>query len=430
MKRVGICLAVAGLALAASAEDLSQTDLQAALDELRSLKEMQAATDARIQALEEVLLQGASSTVQQAESDADVMRLASTALPETQTPAEGAPDKLAQTADMLLRFEGNYSDSSRADRERGVMRARLGATYQVDDRMEVGALLETGDSEDPNSGYLTFDEFADDFEISLSRAYVSYDLGGVNIIGGKFPKPFRSTDLLWDGDVNPVGLALQSDWQVSSNSSIDLSGIYFVVDENSTGPDSQMIGGQLAFDSGIGEALSLGLALGYYDYELDHVGGADGGDFRNNLLNTNGGYLSDYDLVDVLASATWSGLSERWPVGIEIDYVTNTGAAVDADTAIGVDLDIGRTSQPHDWGMSYGYGEVGVDAVLGAFSNDNFAIGTNYMVHEFGASYLLTENVTLSGALYHYKPLNSLYAAGFMPDEWLDRLRLNVSIAY
>ena len=105
-------------------------------------------------------------------------------------------------------------------------------------------------------------------------------------------------------------------------------------------------------------------------------------------------------------------------------------AAVDGDTALGIDLNVGRASQPRDLSFAYGYGETEVDAVLAAFSHDNYSFATNYMAHELGVSYVLTDNVSLAASLYHYKPLTSAYAGTSMPDEWLDRIRLNLAISY
>ena len=426
-------IAMTGLAVALPvySQELSPADLQAALEELRELKAIQQETSERINALENALAGSTSvAAISTAESPELLVDSSSTVMAAAAPTEDLFGDRLDFTGDMLFRFEGNYSDGPSVDRERGVMRARIGATYKVDDRLTVGGLLETGDPDDPNSGYLTFDEFADDFEISLSRAYASYDFGAATVFGGKFPKPFKSTDLIWDGDVNPAGVGLQSGWDLSDNSRLETSGIFFVIDEDSGGADSHMLGGQVAFSIAPSDAFGLMFAAGYYDYELGSVNGAGSGDFLNNLRAVNGDYLSDYDLIDLLLTAKWSGISERWPISLSLDYVQNRGAAVAADEAIGLDLAFGRSSQPHDWSLSYGYGETGVDAVLGAFSHDNYAISTNYMSHEFGLAYVLSENLKMTGALYHYKPLDSLYLGTGMTNDWLNRLRLNIALSY
>lgn len=424
----GAAVASAVLAGQSAADSISDAELRAAFAELEALKKTQAETAARIRAIEGKLL--GVEALGEAAAGTEASESGETGRAE----APGAPashGKLDISGDMLFRFEGNYSDSGRsADRERSVMRARLGATYAVNDRLAIGGLLETGDPDDPNSGYLTLSNFADDLQVSLSRAYASYDFGGTTLFAGKFEKPFLSTDLLWDGDVNPMGVAARSRIPVSAGSALDLSGILFVVDENAAGDDSHMFGTQAHLRSDWSPALKTDIAVAYYDYELGSVGGADAGDFRTNLLRPDGTYVSDYDLLDLVARVSWSGISEQWPVALTVNHVTNLGAAVEEDTALGVDLNVGRSSQPHDLSFAYGYGETEVDAVLAAFSHDNYSFATNYMAHEFGARYVLAENVSLSASLYHYKPLRSAYAGSLVPGEWLDRVRLNLAISF
>ncbi len=415
------------LAVPATAGGLSREDLNAALAELEALKKIQAETDARIQKLEAAL--AVETEVIRASKTTPVTLEAAVSDTQIAEQISSATDGLNLTADMMLRFEGNYSGTG-PGRERGVMRSRLGATYQIDPRLKVGALLETGDPDDPNSGYLTFDEFADDFDVSLSRAFLEYQLGAVSLIGGKFVRPFKSTDLLWDSDVNPMGVAARSQIDIGSASTLKLSGIFSVVDENVNGADSHMLGGQASLATTLGDSLEFSAALGFFDYTLGSISGADVGDFRSNLRDEAGGYLSDYDLLDLILSAEWAGLSEDWPVELTLDYVQNLGSAADDDIAIGLDVKFGPSKRPGDLRYAYGYSEAGVDSVLAAFSHDNYAIATNYMAHEFGLHFLVTEQLWLSGSIYHYKPLSVRYSSDLAASEWLNRVRLNLGVTF
>ena len=421
-------MAMTAIACPALGQESAPATFQAILEEIEALKADQARTAARIEALESSLnsLQGNEGPA--LETPERLPQQASLSAP-AEAPASRL-DKLNVTSDLLLRYEGNFSDEDDPDRERGVMRARLGATYEVSDLVTVGALLETGDPDDPNSGYLTMSDFADDFEISLSRAYAAFNLGNTTIYGGKFPKPFDSMDLLWDGDVNPMGVSAVYETPLSNALSLRASGIYFIVDESAGGPDSDMIGGQIKLTATPADGWQAWIAGAYYDYELGSVEGADAGDIRSNLIMPDGHYLSDFDILDVLTGVTWSGLSPDWPVTLRGDYVVNQGAAVDGDTAYHIDLIAGKSSAPGDLGFSLGYGQAEVDAVLAAFSNDNFGLATNYEAYKFGLDYVPVEHVRLSAAFYHYKVLDEAFAGSNLPDDWLDRLRLNLILSF
>src|SRR3546814_9282102 len=86
--------------------------------------------------------------------------------------------------------------------------ARLRATYKIDDHFAVGARIATGDPDDPNSTDVTLGNFVDDFQVSLDQAWIRYTNGGLTAHAGKFAQQFQRTDMLWDGDVSPQGVAV------------------------------------------------------------------------------------------------------------------------------------------------------------------------------------------------------------------------------
>lgn len=399
-----------------------------ALDELRTLllelKAEQARIGARIEALEAELERSAGSPPREAAATAPPLPA------EADAVEEARPSRLRLSGDVRLRYEGNFGDADAPARNRGAMRARLRAEYSVLDNLVVGAELATGSSDDPNSTDVTLSNFVDDLEVSLSRAFARYSLGPIDALGGKFANPFRRTDLVWDGDVNPQGAALVYSQPLGAAASLRAAGLYFLVDEAVAGPDSTMIGGQLALEAGPHPDLRASLAAGYYDYRLDSLAGADAGDFRSNLRDGAGGYLSDFDLVDVIAALTYGGLGERWPLSVTGNYVTNLGAATAEDTGFAFTLTAGRTQTPGDWRLGYGYMQAEVDAVLAAFSHDNLAIATNYRAHSLTLDFVPANHLTLNATLYRYRPLDMAYAGTNTPDDWLERLRLNLMVSF
>ena len=410
------------LAAAAQAESETDDSVQALRAELERLKAAQAEGALAIQKLEgriaalEVPATAQESLPRQSEAPAVLAQVAA------------PPSRLDVSGDFRLRYEGNYGDDDDPDWDRGVLRARLGATYAVNEQLTIGARLATGDPDDPNSSDVTLSNFADDFDVSLDAAYAKLALAGATLWGGKFQLPFTRTDLVWDGDVNPQGVGANYVVPLGGGA-LKLAGLYFLVDHSVAGSDSSMLGAQLGFDLPVTENFRAELAAGWYDYALPGVAGADAGDLRSNLIGPDGRYVSDFDLLDVIGSLAFHG-RESWPLRLTAEYVRNLGARTSGDTGYSIELFAGKTAGKGDWRLGYGYSVAEVDAVLAAFSHDNTTIATNYRQHALVLNYAITKDVILDATLYHYRPYDAEFSGVNDPEDWLDRLRLNVLVNF
>jgi len=414
----------------------SGADKDARITELEARLEAQ---EVRIRQLEERLLtavEGRPLAAASAVSQSSVSAVPATSeVSQTPRVATAAPpppagsSALSISGDLRLRYEHNGSDNDAPDDGRGVLRARLRAAYQVNDWLELGGQLATGSQDDPNTTDVTLGNFDDDLEVSLDQAYAHITRGGLDIWSGKIPQVFRRTDLVWDGDVSPQGIAARYRVPISSGVSLGATGIYFPIDRSVTGPDSTMTGGQIELAAG-GSMWSGALAAAYYDYRLGSVATADAGDFRGNLLGPDGRYLSDFDLIDVIAEVSVRPWGARWPISLTADYVKNLGAATAADSGYSVALALGRASEAGDWRFGYGYTQAEADAVFAAFSHDNINLATNYRLHSLTADYAYRKDLILNATLYLYRPDDPLYARAEDPDDWLSRLRLNALFTF
>lgn len=416
---LALCAAL-GLALPALsfAQSPSSEVLADLKQQLEVLKAEQAQRDARIRHIEQAL--------SQVTGDAPATMPAPQTAPVVTAGAPAAPDaqRLKLSGDLRVRAQGDYSDDLAANRNSSQVRARIGATYAISDRVLIGARLATGDPDDPNSTDVQLSNFADDLQVSLDQAYVQLNLDQWKLFLGKFPQPFSRTDLVWDSDVNPQGVAATYRGDLRNGAAVRANTMFFVVDESAAGPDSTMTGVQLGFDSPKFGHWKFDVTGGYYDYRLGSIAGADSGDFRSNLRDADGRYLSDFNLVNVLGGATYEGFGARWPVRASFDYVNNRGAATDADTGYAADLTVGRVSQPGDWRLGYGYQQAETDAVFAAFSHDNLGLATNYRLHSLTLDYATGPRTLLTGIWYHYRPLDARDAGARDPHDWLDRFRL------
>jgi len=404
------------------AQTLDHNEREQIIEQLRQLREQQAQI-ARMQ-------QQTEHSIRALESRLDVASPPAAKTGEPVASSSGAlasawSDRLKVSGDFRVRAQGDYSDNDARDRVTGQVRARLGATFDVNERVTVGARVVTGDSNDPNSTDVQLSNWDDDFEISLDLAYVQLNFGDLKVYGGKIPQPFVRTDLVWDGDVNPQGVSAVYKHPLANGGALRASGLLFAVDSQAAGSDSYMGGVQLGFDSPSWGPFKFNVSAGYYDYSLGSMVGGDAGDWRTNRLDPmTGRYVSDYRLLDIVTGVSWQGNNAKWPLRVVGDYVRNLGAVDNEDTGFGVDVTLGRASQAGDWRFTYGYSQTDVDAVLSAFSHDNLGIATNYKLHALTVDYTWMPKTLLSAIWYHYKPNNPLYAGSHQPDDWLDRFRV------
>lgn len=210
------------------------------------------------------------------------------------------------------------------------------------------------------------------------------------------------------------------------DSRIRAGAMFFLIDEQAVGGDSTMWGAQLGYDTQPWSDLKLDLSASYLDYQLGSITGADAGDFRSNLRNAAGGYLSDFNLADLIVGATWSGLGPRWPLRMSGDLVRNLGARTSEDTGYSVDLSVGRLARPGDWRVGYTHAMAETDAVLAAFSHDNIALGSNYDLRGLTLDYVALPGAMLTAIWYHYRP----HVAPAAGDAWQDRFRVSLTTTF
>jgi len=337
------------------------------------------------------------------------------------------------SGDFRLRWERTSEQEPTAQplildpRNRWVVRFRSGVTRQFGKLTNFGVRVATGSRGDPNSTDITLGDFADRLEISVDRAFLELKHEGAFLTGGKFANPFTTTELVWDGDVNPQGVAGSLAPSGKHQVTPKLLGIFYVVDEDTINPDSFMVGGQGQVTIKTSASWSAVLAGGYYDYSIKSLRHADSGDTRSNRLAPGGAaYLSDFDLLDAMVTFDHRGFGARYPVKFVADFVKNLGAD-NKDDGFGLDLFVGRASAQGDMRFRYGYSQADTDAVLAAFSHDNTTLATNYKQHSLTFDYQARKDVQLNATWYVYRKLDALSAD---PNPWIKRLRLNAMVIF
>lgn len=335
--------------------------------------------------------------------------------------------------DARVRYEANTATDDAPARHRGVLRLRVGAAVELNDLFRVGARVVTGDGGDPRTADVTIGEFGDDLELSFDRAFLEMRLDRGLATAGKFANPFATTELVWDADVNPAGAA---GWVEPSRIGAfmpRLTGIFMLVDERSRDSDGTMWGAQAQWRREWSGGVGLEVAAAYWDYTIPSLAGADDpGDTRGNVLTPDGtAYLSDFDLADLTATLTLPGPSEAYPVRVVADVVKNLGAAIDEDTGFQVEVRVGKEWVRRHVELRAGYGQCETDAVLGAFSNDNLPLATNYRNHTLRAAYGVRDDTALSLTWYLFGRLHDdPRPPDADPDELASRVRLDLMVRF
>ena len=346
--------------------------------------------------------------------------------------AQAQSNPLNFSGDFRVRYErtskqepGGQPDI-RDPRNREVVRFRFGLNKKINGLFNFGARIATGSPDDPNTTDITIGDFVNDLSISLDRAYVEFTYHDLFLTGGKFGNPFLTTEMVWDGDVNLQGIGASYTFSSSKQITPKFSGVYYIVDEQTNNPDSYMWGGQVQLSAKPDANWGLTLAGAYYDYNIQSLTNAGAGDvLSNNIFG--GAYLSDFDLLDIIAMVDYRGLSPRYPVRLVADFVKNRGAEVDEDAGFGLDLYVGQSSKKSDLRFQYGYTKTETDAVLAAFSHDNTTLATNYEQHTLGVDYVVVDDTILNLTLYLYR--QNQVAPG-IENDFFTRIRLNALVKF
>jgi len=311
--------------------------------------------------------------------------------------------KVKISGDMRYRYE-HIAQQGKKSRQRDRIRMRLGLDGQVNDQLKLKARLASG-SADPVSTNQTLDGAFSSKNIWFDRAYFDWQASeNVKVYGGKMSNPFfkpGGSQLLWDGDLNPEGLAFS--FQGSGESQPFLNVAHFWADERSGGSDARVFGVQGGVEFG-GKNTTATVGLGYYNYtslkgQPPLVDVTDS--FGNTVItDTNTGdifYANGFKELEAFAQVDWK--AGGTPVSLYGDWVTNTDAGAD-DTGWLVGVDFGSTKNPGDWKFGYNYRRVEADAVLGAWCDSDFAGGgTDGKGHVFGLGVGIAKN-TSAGLTY------------------------------
>lgn len=317
-------------------------------------------------------------------------------------------EKVTIKGDFRYRHQTDDPENG-LERNRNRFRARIGIDAKLDDQTKLGFQLASGSS-DPISTNQTLDEGFSSKQVNIDLAYFQWNPArakGVTLAGGKIKNPFFTpgeTEMIWDGDLNPEGIAgtFESSGSETAKFFITLAG--FWVEENSSSPDAGLRAAQAGVTlTGKSKKVSATFGGSFYDYSnaKGYSTFYDYEDSFGNSIDMNDAYMYDYNLLEGFAQVTANAGST--PFSIFASVVSN-GDADSAKTGFLVGASIGQAKKTGSAMFRYNYRKVERDAVVGAFTDSDFGGGgTDRKGHEIGLDVMASSKVKLGATVFLVK---------------------------
>jgi hypothetical protein len=288
------------------------------------------------------------------------------------------------------------------DRTRLRYRARFGFNANVTDRVSAVLRLAVGNELEPVSTDETLGDYFNRDDVVADRAYVRYAVTDQLVLfAGRMANPFYTTNMIWDGDVNPEGVAGTFERPVGDANLFATAGLFAVQENADSTKDRYLYAGQVGVEEvklWAGASAKLGLAYYYYT----NIEGRVGEPGTRNLVLQKGNTLIDIDpragfILPALASRfrtlDLTGaldqtlgdhvLTASFDLAKNLAYDANLLLRQPLLTEPGGDLawlaslsyGTPKVANRGDWQGTLSYRRIESDAVLAAFNEGDFNLG-------------------------------------------------------
>lgn len=311
--------------------------------------------------------------------------------------------RLSVYGDGRIRLENDSNRDSQRSRTRERLRFRLGADVSLNEEFGIHTRLATGTQTDQQSPHQTLGNNLEKQAVNFDRIYVSWKpewVKGGWIRGGKFAHPFKApaiySELVWDADVQPEGIAIGWDKSAFGNQDLSFTGGWYALSEQNTGDDASVGVGQIALAQKLNNKTDLLIAVGYYGYQ-QFGGGALTALLADNVgNNTNAAgtdYVSDFGIWDAFVNVNVGRYAR--PVVFTFQAFKNARARVPEDKGYAIGAACGKAKARGDRRYYVQYQRVLRDAVFSPFVHDDFLIQTNFKGGVGGIQWMLFDNTEL-----------------------------------
>ncbi len=305
--------------------------------------------------------------------------------------------------DFRVRQEGFFQEGA-PTRQRFRFRLRATLDTDINDDLSFGLRLGSGDLGTPVSTNQTFANLLTRKPISVDRVFMTYNPTGAKALtlgGGKFALPVGRTEMTFDNDINWEGVYERVGGSAGPWS-YRLVAAQVALVESSSEDDAILLAafGELDFTFGAHE---LDVSAANYSFRgVDAVAVAidvEGIGRNTNALRVDEdgrvvGFASGYNLVDVIARATFDTGREHYPLQLVANVVKNIDAASDEDRGVWLTVAYGSASAPRTYRLDYTYAHIERDAVLSVFTFSD-SLATNTWMHRSTVTYMVAPHVHL-----------------------------------
>jgi outer membrane murein-binding lipoprotein Lpp len=358
---------------------------------------------------------------------------------QTRTTVGGWVNNFTWKGDLRYRNENIVQEFAK-DRNRDRIRVRTGFETRVNDTVRTEVAIATAEGNDPRSSNQTLTGENTRKAINLDVAYAEWaPNANWKFTAGKMRYPWvrPGQSVLFDGDVNPEGLAANftyGDFFASST--------YNILEERAALGESTLLSGQIGWKPHIGPGT---LTVGASYFSFNSVQGRN--PFFNAVSNGNTTttqaavchltvspcLLYGYHLVEGLTE--WAQPVAGRPLTLFADYIKNNDADNGLDTAYSLGFQYGRARDPGTWEIGYVYQNVEKDAVFAQFVDSDFGAGNTDAkgsIIKFG--YAVAKNWVINGTYFLNKtnmdvPV-TVAGHGAVLDRDYKRLQIDLNFKY
>ena len=331
------------------------------------------------------------------------------------------------SADARFRQEGIFQDGS-PSRYRYRIRLRMGGSFPVHSKVNLGFRMVTGATADPTTANVDLDNYFSKKGFNLDRLFLRYaPIPSLTVTMGKFANPFEHVELVFHNDVQLEGAAQQFRMKdVGFMRQLQLNLGQFMLDEINSRPDTNLFAGQLFVEGFHFKGLSFGVTLYEYRNEDNIAQAVEEGRLAGGDTNTRIGagtgtstYLSGFRTAEGLARHEFEIASvPLWLLGA---YAQNLLADAN-DKAYWSEIGVGPIPSLRELKALYHYAWVERESMISNYNNADI-FNPNAHGHELKFVVPIVKNISIEALYFIAK---DIVASDANPYQHKTRLQIKV----